>query len=169
MELLRLAFGLHEHSVAVPSFSDLPTKAVSLAISATDHKGSDVRLALGEVMKPSVWPRRPMQSHLWSWQNVFSWRWQNEGHITDLELRAAVLAVAWRLRQWKNCGQRCLHLVDNQAALAVMTKGRSSSHALSVSLVRLNALLLFSCSVLHVGYVETDANPADAGSRQRDA
>eukprot|EP00971_Amphidinium_carterae_P349740 6491193-Amphidinium_carterae.2 len=112
MELLRVAacgLWLHEHSFAGPSFSDLPNKAVRSAISATDHKGSDVRVSLEEIMKPSIWPRWPIQFHLWLWHNVFVWRWQSEARITDLELRAAVLAGAAMARLWTtvftSCGQ----------------------------------------------------------------
>jgi hypothetical protein len=76
-------------------------------------------------------------------------------------------AIRWRVRAEHRLFTRFLHLGDNQAALAAVAKGRSSSHLLSVILSQLNAVCLAARLWPHYGYTETDVNPADAPSRTR--
>jgi len=155
------------HSVAHVALT--PLSVVKMAIAGTTHRGSDVRLDIGTLMRPLVWPRKPLRVDWWLWQTAFTWQWERESHITDLELRAASTALHWRFRKNSSFPARFLHLVDNQSALGVLAKGRSSSHLLQVSLCRVAALLLLTRSYGHYGYVDTDSNPADAGSRQHAA
>eukprot|EP00971_Amphidinium_carterae_P089270 1766939-Amphidinium_carterae.1 len=126
-------------------------RLVALAVGATTHRGSDVRLDVGRLMKRVVWPRLP-------WKHEFAWDFKHPSHITDLECRALATAVAWRLRRLGNFPCRFLHLGDNQAVLA-----------LQVTPCKLSAVLLLTMSVAHFGYVETDKNPADLASRRHAA
>jgi len=142
-----------------------PMSVVKMAIAGTTHRGSDVRLDIGTLMRPLVWPRKPIRVDWWCWQAAFHWRWDRQSHITDLELRAAATALLWKFRKDNSFPVRFLHLVDNQSTLGVLAKGRSSSHLLQVCLCRVAAVLLLTRSYAHYGYVDTDSNPADAGSR----
>ena len=60
-------------------------------------------------------------------------------------------------------------LIDSQAALAVLTKGRSSSKAVNRLLRKVCALTLALNVYLLGGWVDTAENPADEASRLFDA
>eukprot|EP00973_Karenia_brevis_P023517 3238433-Karenia_brevis.AAC.1 len=62
------------------------------------HRGSDVRLDTNDLMKPSAWPRRHIDPSRWEWKTVTTWQWTKPGHITELEARAVLSMVRWRLR-----------------------------------------------------------------------
>ena len=91
--------------------------------------------------------------------------WKVSGHINELELEAAVLAVKRRMRQRRAIGTRFLHLTDSQVVAGVMGKGRSSSGKLNRKLMVLGGLLLGTHSVCVVGWVKTAENPTDKPSR----
>ena len=93
-------------------------------------------------------------------------RWKKSDHITVLEVLSAQLALAWRTSRRQELRKRFLHLIDNQASLSALAKGRSSSRALQRLLRRGAALMLAAGLRRALGYVETDINPADAGSRE---
>ena len=95
--------------------------------------------------------------------------WTNDDAITLLEVLAAQMALAWRINHRGDIRKIFLHLVDNQASLSALAKSRSSSRALHRTLRRGAALLLAASMRRALGYVETDTNPADAGSRETHA
>ena len=131
-----------------------------------DPRGSDVRVDSGEIADTSSWPRRPIDPSRWRWRTDWKTRWRKQDHITLLEVLAAQLSLAWRTGRRQEVRRRFLHLIDNQASLSALAKSRSSSRALQRLLRRGAAILLAAGLRRALGYVETDTNPADAGSRE---
>ena len=138
---------------------------VESIVRRLDHRGSDVRLDLGVLYRPSAWPRMSIDPAKWVWAQVLSAPWAKEEHINVLELRAGLLALRWRSRRADFCSSRFVHLMDSQVALAVATKGRRSAKVLNRVLVRMAALLVCLDVYGIFGYVATEVNPADYGSR----
>ena len=98
----------------------------------SDHRGSDVRLTTGELMKPSRVTRTSIDHRLWKWEAQLSFEWKNKNaHINELELRAALAEVRRRCRQRRHHNSRYLHLIDGQVSLGVLTRRRSSAHLLN--------------------------------------
>jgi hypothetical protein len=96
---------------------------------------------------------------------VLQTRWKHADPITIIEAWAAYLALLWRSRFRDRLRTRFLHLIDNQATIAVLSKHRSRSKRLNQVCRRSAALLLAGGVRRALGYTETDRNPADAGSR----
>jgi hypothetical protein len=128
------------------------------------HRGSDVRLATGTLMRPDTFPRMAFDASRLQWRVICAYTRHGE-HINALELAAAVAAMRWRSRQAGEFGRRHIHLIDSQVAQAVMTRGRTTSTRLRYLLRRLNALALAMDSAPGYAYVHTAANPADGPSR----
>ena len=99
-------------------------------VRSADTRGSNVRIDSGELMHPHSWPRRPMDVARWTWRLCVRYRWKRKRHITELEARAILSALKWRLRSSRHLRTRFIHLSDSQAGLGVFTKGRSSSRKL---------------------------------------
>ena len=139
---------------------------VKAHLAGADPRGSDVRLDSGELMSSKSWPRRPVDVSRWTWRTTWTPKWRVQGDaITLLEALAAHLALLWRMGRRDQVRTRFLHLLDNQAAIAVLSKHRSSSRVLNRIARRSAALLLLSGCRRAIIYAETDTNPADAGSR----
>jgi hypothetical protein len=99
---------------------------------------------------------------------AYKWRPVDPEHVNILELRAYLSYLKWLSRKPHLLHHRFFHLLDSQVCIAVVSKGRSSSFALSSVLEQCNALVLAGGLVAYVGYVDTKDNPADAPSRWRD-
>ena len=140
---------------------------VKAHLAGADPRGSDVRLDSGELMSSKSWPRRPVDVTRWSWRTTWTptWRVQNDA-ITLLEALAAHLALLWRMGRRDQIRSKFLHSLDNQAAIAILSKHRSSSRSLNRIARRSAALLLLSGCRRAIIYAETNTNPADAGSRR---
>ena len=133
-------------------------------------KSTDIRqLALGSRI-PHQWPRQSIPADWWRWRVILAFKWKqiDPEHVNILELRAFLSYIKWMLRRPQLLHHRFFHLLDSQVCLAVVSKGRSSSFALSNVLEQCNALVLAGGMVAYVGYVDTKDNPADAPSRWRD-
>ena len=127
-------------------------------------KGSDVRLATSTLMDPRGWPRQGIEARRWIWKPVLAYP-RSGRHINVLELGAVLSAIKWRMRGLAGVRAKFAHLCDSQVSIAVLVKGRSSSHQLSQTLKMINSLVLASsCCPMYV-YVRTGDNPADAPSR----
>ena len=150
----------------VLSREEMQYRLAQAHIAQADPRGSDVRLDTGEVADMRAWPRRPIDVTRWHWKKDWVTTWRFEEAITLLEVLAAQLALAWRINHRRELRRRFLHLVDNQASLSALAKSRSSSRALHRTLRRGAALLLAASLRRALGYVETDTNPADEGSRE---
>ena len=87
------------------------------------------------------------------------------GHPGLLEAQAVRLAVEWVARAVDRVGHRVVLLVDAKAILGAVAKGRSSAKTIRRIVARISALVLATDITLHLLYVPTEWNPADAPSR----
>ncbi|CAK0895366.1 unnamed protein product [Prorocentrum cordatum] len=92
-------------------------------------------------------------------------RWQRPGHISALELEAAVAGARWRCRAGESHRWRCLPFLDAQPFTAVSTRGRSSVRALQPALRQLNSLLHATARYPLYKYCDTVDMPADTPPR----
>ena len=134
-----------------------------------DHRGSDLRMTTGTLMRPSCWPRMSTNHGLWTWINALRTSWSAAAHINELELRAVLLSLKWRLRRTHAQRRLALTLVDSAVSIGVLVKRRSSSYRLHRVVRKLNALELASGTRLCFGFVRSAVNPADAPSRDATA
>lgn len=110
--------------------------------------------------------RSSIPSKLWKWKIIAGWRWRNKAeHINNLEMRAILTSIQWRICHQRHLKCRFIHLTDSLVCLHSLTRGRSSSRKLRRAISRINALLLASGSQGVWSYVHTDQNPADKPSR----
>ena len=138
-------------------------------LRSTDARGSDIRVDTDQMTRPGAWPRKPLDVTRWLWQTVVKCKWRQKAHITELECRAMLASLKWRLRQKVNLKTRFLHLADSQAGIGTFTKGRSSSRALNAVIKKADAFCLASLCRPAYGYTETDRNSADYYSRESGA
>ena len=130
-----------------------------------DHRGSDVRLDAGTPYRVSAWPRVPVSPQQWAWKVLLSYKWRRSGHINVLETQALFDAIRRLAKNPRTQSTRRLCLTDSQAALGVLTKGRSSSRRLNFVLLRLAGLLRATDMQLFYAWAPSKANPADGPSR----
>ncbi len=145
-----------------PSVDNL-VKWVLLQKSA---RGGEVRDLKGNPHLKGRWHEVPAER--FSWTTVLSVPWQVPGdHINLSEARARDLAARMRAREAKLHQQRYLHLLDSQVNLAAVAKGRTGSLGLAHVHRRSTAAEL--AAGLHEigGYVCSERNPADRGSRDK--
>jgi hypothetical protein len=131
-----------------------------------DPRGSDVRLDTGTLMAPKIYPRRSIAAALWRWKPVFSNLWRHADHINVLEATVILQALKWRTRATDRLGTRFLHLSDSFVSIAVLSKYRSSSTKLSRVCQPSAAIVLAAFLYPMYGFVRSDDNPADEGSRR---
>ncbi|CAK0891233.1 unnamed protein product [Prorocentrum cordatum] len=131
-------------------------------VRSTIFKGSDVRIATASLCDPSSWPRRGIPAARWDWMTCQAWRWRDAEHINELELRAVLSSVRWRLRSSMQIHSRFVHILDSQVCVGVLCKGRSSARCLQKILARIVSLLLAGSLRPHWVYVRSADNPADA-------
>ena len=55
-----------------------------LLLRRTNHTGSDVRVASGEIMNSKVFPRQSVQAAWWHWEPLFAQQWKRKSHINVL-------------------------------------------------------------------------------------
>eukprot|EP00438_Fugacium_kawagutii_P036449 Skav224179 [mRNA] locus=scaffold257:56221:60355:- [translate_table: standard] len=113
-------------------------------------KGEDVLLSTpSQQMVKYQRLRASVPSKLWHWKIVAGWQWKSPNeHINNLELRAILTTVKWRVERQQLRHRRFLHLTDSLVCMHVLSRGRSSSRKLRATLSRINALLLVSsCTV----------------------
>ena len=134
----------------------------------TSTKGSDVRISTGELFNPSGWPRMPVPAKWWRWRTAVQFKWQADAHINELEMRAFLSALRWRLRAVCNLECKFLHLLDSQVSIAVLVKHRSGSRRLNRVARKVSSLELASGAVAILGFCRSSDNPADAPSRTKD-
>ena len=111
--------------------------------------------------------RASIPAKLWKWRSIAGWAWKSqEAHINELELRAVLTTLSWRLERRRETQCRFIHLVDSLVCLHCLSRGRSSSKKLRRVLSQINALIL--CADAHPvwAYVATKQNPADRPSRR---
>lgn len=147
------------------------TKTMSIAalhgslLRRVNHTGSDVRISSGAILNPKNYPRQSSCTDWWNWEKVFAYKWGKADHINNLEVRAIIHSIEWRIRHLKECQVRIFHLTDSYVAMCVISKGRSSSRMLKPLLTRLAVALLAWDLQLIVTHVESSENPTDNDSR----
>lgn len=103
---------------------------------------------------------------LWRWRVIAGWRWKYpNAHINELELRAVLTTLSWRLERKRQVSTRFVHLVDSLVVLHCLSRGRSSARKLRRPLSQINSLLLAADIHPVWAYVSTKQNPADRPSR----
>lgn len=146
-----------------------PTRKVSelnrLLFTRTNHTGSDIRIASGEILNPKSIPRQGVEAAWWKWNSSFKTRWIHKEHINILELRSILLALRYHILHFGASNQRIFHITDSFVCMSVVGKGRTSSKNLSKVLKQLNAFLLAFNLYLILGHVESTTNPTDEDSR----
>ncbi len=164
---------LNQLSVVQPEIDEvelnknLMTRLVHVFLKKVEMRGSDIRLDTGNLFRADAYPRCAIDPLKWEWRHCRAFRWKRAEHINMLELRAALHAVQWRCRRAEYCDFRTMILIDNQAILAVIAKGRSSSKKVNL-LRRLTALCCSLNIYVLVCWVDTVDNPADEASRMFD-
>jgi hypothetical protein len=134
-------------------------------LQLADHRGSDVRLDAGLPYRLSAWPRAPIDAGQWTWKVKLSYKWSGESHINKLEAQALFDFLRSYIKNPTTHNSRMLFLLDSQAALGVLTKGRSSSKQLNSVMQRIAAVLR-GCNIQPLfAWVPSDGNPADGPSR----
>ncbi|CAK0881107.1 unnamed protein product, partial [Prorocentrum cordatum] len=134
-------------------------------IRLADHRGSDIRLDAGLPHRFDAWPRAPLDAGLWTWRVALSYAFRNQQHINVLEATAVLDFLRSHLKLPKHHGKRKLFLLDSQAAIGALTKGRSSSNNLNQMLLRIAAISGFANFRAFYGWVPSKGNPADGPSR----
>ena len=110
--------------------------------------------------------RTGVPAKLWRWRVIAGWRWKyGNAHINELELRAVLTTLSWRLERRRQFSSRFVHLVDSLVVLHCLSRGRSSARKLRRPLSQINSLLLAADVHPVWAYVSTKQNPADRPSR----
>ena len=138
-------------------------------LTRTNHTGSDIRIATGEILNPKAHPRQGVEANWWNWLPSFRVRWKHHEHINKLELRSILLAVLYRVNHFHETNLRIFHISDSYVCLSVIGKGRTGSKQLTTVLRKLNAVLLAHGLTLIIGHVESTMNPTDGASRSLEA
>ena len=144
---------------------NLMARLVHVFLRKVEIRGSDIRLDTGDLFRSDAYPRSAIDPSKWEWRHCRAFRWRRTEHINLLELRAALHAVQWRCRRAAFRDFRTMLLIDNQAILAVIAKGRCSSKKVNNLLRRLGALCCSLNIYVLVCWVDTVDNPADQASR----
>ena len=100
-----------------------------------------------------------------AFRTVISARRQFAAHSSTLECGGVVLGLKWFLRRQRNHSRRATFLIDAQAVLGAIAKGRSSAGAIKRDVKQASALLLAGDVALSCAYVKSEDNPADEPSR----
>eukprot|EP00435_Cladocopium_sp_Y103_P009408 s1897_g2.t1 len=144
----------------------LSSLLVGAYLRRQEFKGSDVRLDISALYRPDSFPRGSVEPSRWIWHRSHSFPFKDKDHINILELRSLVHTFEWRIRNHTFGDCRALHLCDSQVALAVATKGRSSSRSLNRILRKFAALQVGAGVWPLLAYIESAMNPADGPSRE---
>ena len=118
-----------------------------------------------EAEKPRKGRACPLPISKAAFATVVSSRAVHASHAGALEAGGVRLALRWYLRSVARHGTRMVLLVDAQAVLGAVSKGRSSSASLRREIMRIAALQLVGGLLLKLVYVPSEVNPADAPSR----
>ena len=155
-----------QSSLTSGQVDDLGLRVVYQYLRRMEYRGSDVRLDLQVLYRPDAVVRSTIDPRRWIWTVACAYPWKRSEHINVLELRAILQCLEWRARSAAFHSCRFLHLSDSQICLAVLTKGRSSSHKINRILRKIGAL----CVALNLyplwAWIASRLNPADEPSRR---
>ena len=154
----------------VPAVPELKHERAALLWLAEAHvraqgsRGTDVRTDLGIPLQMKAAHRVSIDSRRWEWRHVLSVRVKRKFHINRLELEAVDMCLKWRMRS-QHRTRRYVHLVDSQVALAILSRGRTSSKRLTPAVRRVSARVLAAGLAVTYGFVRSCLNPSDRPSR----
>ncbi|CAK0819790.1 unnamed protein product [Prorocentrum cordatum] len=144
-----------------------PDQALVLDVMrSTGTRDSDVRTSTGELFHPSGWPRQPISPGWRRRRTAAQFSWREAAHINEVEMRAFLSALKWRLSAETNHERKFLHALDSQVSIAALAKFRSGSIQLNGVARKVAALVMALGSAAAPGFCRTGDNPADAPSRQ---
>lgn len=98
-------------------------------------------------------------------RTILSTRRKHVAHSGALEATGVVLGLKWYLRKKQHHATRLPMLVDAQAVLGALVKGRSSAPTLFREIRRAAALSIAGDLLVKYIYVPSEVNPADGPSR----
>ena len=96
---------------------------------------------------------------------VVSHRAKYPAHSGSLEISAVTLGLRWAFRSKRFLGQRIPFLVDAQAVIGALRRGRTSAPTLKFEMGKIAALILATDTVVKFIYIPSSHMPADAPSR----
>ena len=74
-------------------------RVVALLMSRVGSKGTDVRVATGQFMRPSRLRHQSARADWWRWKKAFGCAGKKPAHINELEIRGAPLDLQRRTRK----------------------------------------------------------------------
>ena len=135
------------------------------ADALADFGSDDEDPSVAEKLRARLGTRCQLPVRRHQFRTLLSARAKETGHSGFMELTGVELALNLFVRDAKHLRHRLNILIDAQAVLRAVLKGRSSAPTFYTGLRRINATLL-ACTVrLGVSYVPSEANPADPPSR----
>ena len=100
-----------------------------------------------------------------AFRTVISSKRRYDGHSGCLEAHGVALGLRWLLRSVARHSRRTVFLIDAQAVLGGIVRGRSSAPTVRREIAFIGALLLAGDIRLKAAYVPSEENPADEPSR----
>jgi len=133
-------------------------------IRSCRYRGTDVWLSLDG----STTDDFPYPAYVWQWRTVMSYPWRSATcHINELELSAFLNYIRFRIQQG-DLASRLVVVLDSKVAIAIISRGRSSSLRLNRVARRLCALCCVSDVYPHALWTVSGWNFADIPSRAWD-
>ena len=118
-----------------------------------------------QVKRPKLGTPVKIGVHIGRFRTKLSLKAKYKAHSGALEAAGISVMLRWLLRSPSKHGTRVTALIDAQAVLGAVTKGRSSAPTLRHEVKRIGALSLAGGWCLRYVYVPSAFNPADAPSR----
>ena len=100
-------------------------------------------------------------------QHIISHKVAFKAHAGTLELTAVTTTLKWLARQAGNLSRRITLLIDAEAPMHALRKGRSSAPCFKLEVRKAGVLTLLLDALLHLVYVPSESNPGDPPSRGR--
>ena len=130
-----------------------------------ERPGQFVRLLRGSPNDEPAKPRKRAMHCLPMSKSAFAIvvmaKAEHLAHSGSLESTGVALGLRWMLRTPKNHSKRCVFLVDAQAILSAINKGRSSAPSVARAIAHVGALIMAGDVLLRTIYVPSEDNPAD--------
>ena len=125
----------------------------------SDSRGSDVRLNVGQLMRPDRTARHSIDPKWWRWKVKFGFTWKRpEEHINVKEARVAPTV--------RHVGSRFLLVMDSAVGIVVLSTHRSSSYKLQRVCRKFSAIELAAQLRPVFAFIRSTLNPADRPSRR---
>ena len=128
-------------------------------IARADPRGGHVSIDRSEMFDVKAWPRRPINSECWVWQEAWRSRWMKEDHTRLLGPLVAYIALPWWVGPKGRSRRKFLQLVDNQVGLSVVCYGETSFQQSS------DAAVIGSRDEECILLCREGCHPADTGHR----